>query len=256
MNLIYTSKKFTHALMLTFLITLPTAIYASGNSIINLAFNKSATQSSAYPYSTIPIVKRAANSTRRQDSDTFFTQMGNEVSLKGENNLAVTSGYIRIGDSNSQCDFNNEGAIRYNTTTKTIEFCNAITWSSVNEILSCDWACQLGSASSIGGSAHACVLKTDNTVACWGDNTFKQTMVPDRLIAKQIAVGGYQACALKTDNTVECWGDSSIPGSVPSGLIAKQIAVGGNLLACALKTDNTVEYWGKTHMEKVMYQKD
>ncbi|WP_138146683.1 RCC1 domain-containing protein [Bathymodiolus heckerae thiotrophic gill symbiont] len=43
--------------------------------------------------------------------------------------------------------------------------------------------------------------------------------------------------------------------SAPDGLIAKQISLGFSH-SCALKIDNTVECWGKTHMEKVMYQKD
>ena len=177
----------------------------------------------------------------------FFAQVGADaISLKGQQNLAVTGGYIQIGNSNSQCNTSNAGALRYNTI---IEYCNGVAWQSIADNISksddCDWTCQLGSATSIGGG-HICTLKTDNTVACWGRNDYKQATVPNGLIAKQIAVGAYYTCALKTDNTVKCWGrNNNGETTVPNGLIAKQIAMGG-LHACALKVDNTVKCWGFT----------
>jgi hypothetical protein len=72
-----------------------------------------------------------------QDGDSFFTQIGSEVSLKGENDLVVTgnikaTGNIKVGNSNSQCDANNRGAIRYNTISNLLEFCNTYTWQTVS----------------------------------------------------------------------------------------------------------------------------
>jgi len=176
----------------------------------------------------------------------FLAQVGADViSLKGQQNLAVTGGYIQIGNSNSQCDAGNAGALRYNTI---IEYCNGAAWQSIanNSLQSddCNWACQLGSGTSIGGGGHICALKTDNTVQCWGRNYSNQATVPNGLIVKQIALGGLNSCALKTDNTVKCWGDGGNGrNTVPNGLKAKQIALGVSH-SCALKTDNTVECWG------------
>jgi hypothetical protein len=70
-----------------------------------------------------------------QDGDSFFTQIDSEVSLKEQDNLVVTgnikaTGDIKIGNSNSQCDANNTGAIRYNTISNLLEFCNTYTPNS------------------------------------------------------------------------------------------------------------------------------
>jgi hypothetical protein len=53
------------------------------------------------------------------------------------NDLVVTgnikaTGHIKVGNSNSQCDANNTGAIRYNTISNLLEFCNTYTWQNVS----------------------------------------------------------------------------------------------------------------------------
>ena len=196
-----------------------------------------------------------ANGQDGTDGDTFFAQVGTAVSLQGQNDLTViggkfsTTGDIKVGNSYSVCDSFNAGAIRYNNITNLLEFCNATAWQEIggdapNLDDDCDWACQLGSASSLGGAFHMCALKTDNTVACWGQNDKGQTDVPTGLIAKQVASGNLHSCALKTDNTVACWGQNDKGQTdVPTGLIAKQVA-SGNSYSCALKADNTIECWG------------
>ncbi|MBA5249774.1 MAG: hypothetical protein FE834_09665 [Gammaproteobacteria bacterium] len=178
------------------------------------------------------------------DGDTFFTKIGTKVSLQGQNDLVVT-GSVQIGSSDSQCDASSAGSIRYNTAAKVIEYCSDASWKAINTVYnpSCGWACQLGSVSSLGG-VHACVLKIDGSVECWGNNNYNQTTVPNGLIAKQIALGFSHSCALKIDGSVECWGDNrNNQTTVPSGLIAKQIAL-GHALSCALRTDNTIQCWG------------
>jgi alpha-tubulin suppressor-like RCC1 family protein len=48
--------------------------------------------------------------------------------------------------------------------------------------------------------------------------------VPNGLIAKKIAVGGYHACALRLNNTVTCWGLSDYAqAEPPEGLMAKEV---------------------------------
>jgi alpha-tubulin suppressor-like RCC1 family protein len=102
----------------------------------------------------------------------------------------------------------------------------------------CGPACQLGSASSVGGYNHQCALTFDGSVECWGST------VPNGLVAKQIAVGVTHSCALKIDGAVKCWRSSNyVETTVPNGLVAKQIALGLDH-ACAIKLDDTLKCWG------------
>jgi hypothetical protein len=105
----------------------------------------------------------------------------------------------------------------------------------------CGPACQLGSASSVGGYNHQCALTFDGSVECWGST------VPNGLVAKQIAVGVTHSCALKIDGAVKCWRSSNyVETTVPNGLVAKQIALGLDH-ACAIKLDDTLKCWGNLH---------
>jgi len=76
-------------------------------------------------------------------------------------------------------------------------------------------------ATSIGlGGYHSCVLLTDGTVKCWGENIYGQlgngTTTPQTsttpvdvsgiTTATSIALGHAHACALLTDGAVMCWG--------------------------------------------------
>ena len=58
------------------------------------------------------------------------------------------------------------------------------------------------------GGFHACAIKADATVVCWGDNGYGQSTVPAGLTSvKQITSSRYyHTCAVKTDGMVVCWG--------------------------------------------------
>ena len=70
------------------------------------------------------------------------------------------------------------------------------------------------------GLGHACALKEDGTVACWGDNQVGQAgaadttgvapvgIVPGLDNVKAISAGGATSCALLEDGHVKCWGDN------------------------------------------------
>jgi hypothetical protein len=76
------------------------------------------------------------------------------------------------------------------------------------------------------GYGHACALKTNGTVYCWGynssgqlgDNTTTNRYTPVQVKGvggvdyltnvSQISTGDYFSCARKTDGTVYCWGDN------------------------------------------------
>ena len=69
----------------------------------------------------------------------------------------------------------------------------------------------------VAGMNHTCVLATDGTVWCWGDNGYGSVGVaggnqPDPVqvtlggAATKIAAGGFATCAVLSDNSVQCWG--------------------------------------------------
>ena len=132
------------------------------------------------------------------------------------------------------------------------------------------------------GSEHACALKSDGTVNCWGygdngrlgDGTVVGKTYPVEVISGQgssdplssivqVSSGAQHTCALKSDGTVSCWGGGSsgelgdgtstgkyYPVRVISGQNSShplrdivQISLGGSH-TCALKSDGTVSCWG------------
>jgi alpha-tubulin suppressor-like RCC1 family protein len=130
------------------------------------------------------------------------------------------------------------------------------------------------------GRFHTCVVKTDDTVWCWGNNSSGQLGInnttqqyaPVQVLGaggsgiltnvSQIAAGRSQTCAVKTDDTVWCWGgntdgqlgiNNTIQQNAPVQVLGvggsgnltnvSQVAVGGNV-TCAVKNDGTVWCWG------------
>ena len=58
------------------------------------------------------------------------------------------------------------------------------------------------------GTYFACGLKTDSTLACWGDNSAGEATPPAGAFAS-VSAGAYFACGLRTDSTIACWGNNS-----------------------------------------------
>jgi len=96
------------------------------------------------------------------------------------------------------------------------------------------------------GKYHTVALKSDGTLAAWGNNVYGQTTIPIGLTGiTAIAVGDFHTVALKSNGTVVAWGsNSSGQTNVPAGLTGVIAIAAGQAHTVALKSDGTVVAWG------------
>ena len=93
------------------------------------------------------------------------------------------------------------------------------------------------------GNRHTCGLRTDNTITCWGNSWFSATRnTPDAKFSA-IAASSSHSCGLRTDNTITCWGlNNDGQSDPPDGQFSAITAGSGH--SCGLRTDNTITCWG------------
>ncbi|MFA9271548.1 MAG: hypothetical protein ACEQSX_12465 [Baekduiaceae bacterium] len=124
------------------------------------------------------------------------------------------------------------------------------------------------------GTSHACGLRADGTVGCWGSNFYGQlgdgtathrrtpVTVSGLTDATAITAGGTHTCALRSGGTVACWGlntsgqlgnGETTPGSpvtpvsvpVPVAGLTNVVAItAGAAHTCALRASGAVLCWG------------
>jgi alpha-tubulin suppressor-like RCC1 family protein len=120
------------------------------------------------------------------------------------------------------------------------------------------------------GAFHACAIKTDGTLFCWGWNEYGQlgnNSTTDNRVPVQesrtaidwaeISAGYSHTCAIKNNGTLFCWGDnlygklgnnstdnSSLPVQESTASTDwLKLSVGGSQ-TCAIKTNGTLFCWG------------
>src|SRR5262245_8043588 len=93
------------------------------------------------------------------------------------------------------------------------------------------------------GVGHTCGVRSDGTLACWGDNFAGQATPPSGAFS-QVSPGWYHTCGLKSDGTLMCWGSngSGQLNAIPSGTFS-QLSAGG-YHTCGLRSDGTLACWG------------
>ncbi len=143
------------------------------------------------------------------------------------------------------------------------------------------------------GFEHTCAILDDDTVKCWGDNSWGElgyndmtergssagsmaAIVPVNLgvgrTAKKIALGGFSSCALMDTDEVKCWGwgdygklgqnntawagnvDHSVATMNPVNLSSTSTAIAsGNGFSCALLSTGNVKCWGANGFGQLGY---
>jgi alpha-tubulin suppressor-like RCC1 family protein len=103
------------------------------------------------------------------------------------------------------------------------------------------------------GFAHACGLRTDGTITCWGAGTEEsvcetnncgQALPPDGVFTS-VSAGRRHTCAVASDETVQCWGvDAQRQASPPAGAFVKVAA--GDVLTCGIRVGGQVVCWGNS----------
>lgn len=114
---------------------------------------------------------------------------------------------------------------------------------------SCGWdPCNDGSTLprgriTVGPVEHACAIRVDGTLACWGKNDAGQATPPAGTF-RQVTAGYRYTCGLRTDGTIACWGVNSGTNLTPPSGTFEQIDTGSG--SCAIRADGTVACWGGT----------
>lgn len=91
------------------------------------------------------------------------------------------------------------------------------------------------------GNSHACGLRADQSITCWGDNYYLQTEAPEGQHT-MLAAGAVMNCAIQTNGQVACWGDFGGFDTIPGGVYSSIDASHGTV--CAIRSDSDVECWG------------
>jgi alpha-tubulin suppressor-like RCC1 family protein len=53
------------------------------------------------------------------------------------------------------------------------------------------------------GTSHACAVRGNGTVVCWGNDSYGQSTPPEGTFM-QVSVGQKHTCGVRTDGTVVC----------------------------------------------------
>jgi Putative Ig domain/Regulator of chromosome condensation (RCC1) repeat len=94
------------------------------------------------------------------------------------------------------------------------------------------------------GDAHACAIRDDGTLACWGDDSAGQLDGVPSGTFQSVSAGGSHTCAIRDDGTLVCWGNDSAGqlDDVPDGQF--QAATAGGTRTCAIGDGGGLVCWG------------
>jgi hypothetical protein len=74
------------------------------------------------------------------------------------------------------------------------------------------------------GSAHACAVRTDGTLACWGSDAFgREAITPPPGTFTAVTSDWFANCAIRTDGALVCWGESYVTLTTPAPVPAAPV---------------------------------
>ena len=90
--------------------------------------------------------------------------------------------------------------------------------------------------------SHACGLRPDGSVVCWGSADPATLTPPEGVRFRQLSAGSVGTCGIvDEDSSIVCWGMPSYLDAPPTGRF-QQVSVGG-LQACAIDDSNNLQCW-------------
>ncbi len=103
------------------------------------------------------------------------------------------------------------------------------------------------------GNNHACALKDDQTVHCWGDNGFGELNVPTGKFV-DVDAGGEFSCAVRENGELTCWGREGITPAkiIPTGKF-KSVSLNVDADGCALDFEGKAVCWGIPEAQDVAF---
>lgn len=89
--------------------------------------------------------------------------------------------------------------------------------------------------------------KPTGTLTCWGSNQYGQSAPPSGTFTT-VSAGQFHSCGVRSDGTVACWGDP--PGTIDQGQATVPAGTFSTLAAsaeytCGLRPDGSATCWGR-----------
>ena len=103
------------------------------------------------------------------------------------------------------------------------------------------------------GYGHACAVKSDGTVWCWGWNHYGilgsggpasniPKVVPGISTATQVRAAAWHACAVLANATMSCWGYRFTTSAGLTGITLLSVTKGQHM--CVIASEQTMKCWG------------
>ena len=100
------------------------------------------------------------------------------------------------------------------------------------------------------GDEHSCGLRDDAVIVCWGNNNHGQVDVPQGQF-RAVSAGGSHTCGLRDDAVIVCWGNNNHGQvDVPQGQF-RAVSAGGSH-SCGLRDDAVIVCWGESAAREVV----